>query len=141
MEITYEDIQSALDVKLISMGLDLPVFLENMEEEPLTGTGYIAPKFIPTSRKSSTIGENPDKRIRGIYRIYCYFPSGKGPLAASKVTSSIVRAFDNASDVSYTNPDGDTIVVTIDYSDRNMGRRTGAFWQVVVDVGWHIYGK
>jgi hypothetical protein len=52
----------------------------------------------------------------------------------------VLEAFDATTDISYTNTDGDTIIVSIDYADVNAGVTEGNSWYYIpVNIGWYIY--
>jgi len=86
-------------------------------------------------------GINPQKRYDGIFRVSCYVAEGNGPAAADDLANLVIDAFDATTDISYTNSDTETIIVSIDYAERNEGRPVDNWYEVVVDIGWYIYSQ
>ncbi len=130
----YDDIRSALEVKLNSIA-DLPdVAWENVSYSPTTGQSYVRPKLIPARREPAVRGLNPQMYYQGMYRVDCFVPTGAGPSAADDLADKIIDAFEATTDV----VNGSTIV-SIRYAERGLGVAEDTFYSVGVDIGWYIY--
>jgi hypothetical protein len=52
-----------------------------------------------------------------------------------------MKAFDATTDISFTNSDDETIIVSIDYAERDNGFVDNPWYYTVVNIGWYIYDK
>lgn len=129
----YDDIRSALEVKLNSV-TDVPsIAWENLSFSPTTGQAYLKPRLIPTRREPAVRGLNPQMYYQGVFRIECYVPEGNGPSAADDLADKIIEAFEATTDV------GSSTIVSIRYAEREQGELDGAFFMIPVNIGWYIY--
>ena len=79
-------------------------------------------------------------RYQGVFRLFCYIPSGSGAGEAEAMAGVILSAFEATTDVSYTNSDGDTIIVSIDYAEVDTGVTEDNSWYYIpVNIGWYLY--
>lgn len=135
----YDDIRSALEVKLSNV-VGLPeIAYENVAYSPTTGTPFVKPQLVPVARRPAHRGINPQKRYDGLFRVYCYSPEGNGPSQVDDITNLVIEAFDATTDISFTNSSSQTTIVSIDYAERNEGRPLGGWYQSVVDIAWYTY--
>src|SRR6056297_1625023 len=137
----YDNIRSALEVRLSNVSGIPEIAYENVNYSPTTDTTFVVPRMVPVSRRPSVRGPNPQKRYDGIFRVSCYVAEGNGPSAADDLANLVITAFDATTDISYTNSDTETIIVAIDYAERNEGRPIDNWYEVVVDIGWYIYSQ
>ncbi len=137
----YDDIRSALEVRLSNVSGIPEIAYENVNYSPTTDTTFVVPRMVPVSRRPAVRGPNPQKRYDGIFRVSCYVAEGNGPRAADDLANLVITAFDATTDISYTNSDTETIIVSIDYAERNEGRPVDNWYEVVVDIGWYIYSQ
>ena len=137
----YEDIRAALEVRLSNVSGIPEIAYENVNYTPTTNTSFVVPRMVPVSRRPAVRGINPQKRYDGIFRVSCYVAEGNGPAAADDLANLVIDAFDATTDISYTNSDTETIIVSIDYAERNEGRPVDNWYEVVVDIGWYIYSQ
>lgn len=137
----YDDIRAALEVELSNVSGIPEIAYENVNYTPTTNTSFVVPRMVPVSRRPAVRGINPQKRYDGIFRVSCYVAEGNGPAAADDLANLIIDAFDATTDISYTNSDTETIIVSIDYAERNEGRPVDNWYEVVVDIGWYIYAQ
>lgn len=129
----YDDIRSALEVKLNSV-TDVPsIAWENLSFSPTTGQAYLKPRLIPTRREPAVRGLNPQMYYQGVFRIECYVPEGNGPSAADDLANKIIEAFEATTDV------GSGTTVSIRYTEREQGELDGPFFMIPVNIGWYIY--
>ena len=134
MAIIYDDIRAALEVKLSQIP-DIPdIAYENVTYQPTTGTPFVKPKFVPVSRKPAVRGTNPQQLYKGVFRVSCFTPEGKGPAEADELANKVLDVFDATKDINL----GAT-TVCIDYADRDSGFTDSPWYYVTVNIGWFIY--
>jgi hypothetical protein len=137
----YDDIRAAFEVELSNISGIPQIAYENVNFTPTTDTSFVVPRLVPTSRRPAVRGINPQKRYDGFFRVSCYVAEGNGPAAADDLANLIITAFDATTDISYTNASSETIIVSVDYAERNEGRAVDNWYEVVVDIGWYIYSQ
>lgn len=130
----YDDIRTALETKLAGIAGVPQIAWENVTYTPTTGTPFVQPRLIPTTREPAVRGLNPQMYYQGIFRINCYVPEGLGPAAADDLADKIIDAFEATTDVTA----GSTIV-SIRYAEREQGMPDGTFFMIPVNIGWYIY--
>lgn len=132
----YDDIRQVLEETLEGI-VDIPdIAFENVGYTPTTGTSFVRPTFIPTTTRPAVRGLNPQKRYQGLYRVMCYTPEGQGPGEADDLADKIIEAFDATTDLT----SGSTIL-SIDYSERELGIVESPWFYVPVNIGWYIYSN
>lgn len=135
----YDDIRAALEVKLSNISGIPDIAYENVSYSPTTGTSFVQPRFIPVSRRPAVRGPNPQNRYEGVLRVFCYVPEGNGPAAADNLANKVIDAFDATTDISFTNSEDETFIVSIDYAERDNGFVDSPWYYVAVNIGWYIY--
>lgn len=135
----YRDIRAALETQLAAISGIPPISYENVSFDRANGTSYVETLFVPRSRRPAVRGTSPQQRYEGVYTVICYAPEGNGPGAADEIADKVLDAFDAATDVSYTNGDGDSFTVSIDYAERESGGLDTPFYYVPVNIGFYIY--
>ena len=136
----YDEIRAALEVALTGV-TDVPAIAwENVKYTPQTGTSYIQVRYIPTARRPAVRGLNPQQRYQGVLQLLVRIPEGSGPAASHTITSNILDTFEATTDLSFTNTDGQTVYVTIDYAEQ-VGAYTESPWYTTpINIGWYSYG-
>ena len=135
----YDNIRSALEDKLNTTAGLPTIAWENVDFKASTGTNFIKPTFIPTTRRPAVRGLTPQQRYEGLYTITCYTPENVGPGAADDLADSILEAFEATTDISYDVDTNTTIKLSIDYAEREQGRTQSPWHYIVVNIGWYIY--
>jgi len=136
----YNDIRAALESHLANTsGLPSGIAYENVSFEPQTGTSFLKVAFVPTSRRPAVRGLNPQQRYQGVFRVLCYAPEGNGPSVADDLANKVIDAFDATTDISFTNGSDETIIVSVDYAERDNGFVDSPWYYVAVNIGWYIY--
>ena len=69
----------------------------------------------------------------------CYAPENTGPGAADELADKVLEAFEATTDASFINSDGENIIVSIDYAERESGGLDTPFYFVPVNIGFYIY--
>ncbi len=135
----YDDIRAALEVKLSNVSGIPDIAYENVSYSPTTGTPFVQPRLIPVSRRPAVRGINPQNRYDGVFRVFCYAPEGNGPSVADDLADKVIDAFDATTDISFTNGSDETIIVSVDYAERDNGFVDSPWYYVAVNIGWYIY--
>lgn len=139
MASVYDDIRAALEVKLTDIAGIPDIAYENVSFSPTTGVPFVQPKFVPVSRRPATRGLNPQMRYDGVMRVFCYTPEGQGPAAADALANKVIDTFDATTDISFTNAGGQTIIVSVDYAERDSAFIDNPWYYVAVNIGWYVY--
>ena len=133
------DIRAALESKLAATS-GLPVIAyENVAFEPTTGTSFLKVQYLPTVTRPAVRGLNPQLRYQGVFSVTVFAPEGKGPATADGYTNTVIDAFAATTDISFTNGDAETIIVSIDYAERQQGMIDSPWYFVPINIGWYIY--
>ena len=135
----YRDIRAALETKLAAVSGIPAISHENVSFNRTNGTSYVETFFVPQSRRPAVRGLNPQQRYGGVFTVVCYAAEGNGPGAADEIADKVLNAFEATTDVSYTNSDTETILVSIDYAEREGGGLDTPFYYVPVNIGFYIY--
>ena len=135
----YDNIRSALEDKLQTVAGATPIAWENLDFKPATGTAFLRPDFVPVTRRPAVRGLNPQKRYDGLFVVFCYSPENVGPGAADDLADSIMEAFEATTDISYDVDTNTSIILSIDYAEREQGRSQPPWYYVPVNIGWYIY--
>lgn len=136
----YDSIRAALEVKLSNVAGIPSIAYENVSFSPVTGQAFVQPRLIPVSRRAAVRGPNPQQRYDGVFRVFCYVPEGQGPAAADDLANKVIDAFDATTDISFTSG-GNTIIVSVDYAERDNGFVDTPWYYVAVNIGWYIYAQ
>ena len=131
----YRDIRAALETKLAAVSGIPAISHENVSFDRTNGTSYVETFFVPQSRRPAVRGLNPQQRYGGVFTVVCYAAEGNGPGAADEIADKVLNAFEATTDVSYTNSDTETILVSIDYAEREGGGLDTPFYYVPVNIG------
>ena len=135
----YRDIRAALETKLAAVSGIPAISHENVSFDRTNGTSYVETFFVPQSRRPAVRGLNPQQRYGGVFTVVCYAAEGNGPGAADKLADKVLDAFEATTDASFINSSGDSIVVSIDYAEREGGGLDTPFYYVPVNIGFYIY--
>lgn len=140
MEI-YDDIRAAFETRLVNTASlsSFPKAFENFSFSPTTGVAFIKSQMLPTSRRSAVRGINPQQLYKGVFRVFCYAVEGKGPSEAEQMANKVITAFNATTDISFTNAEAQTTIVSVDYADRGVGLLDTPWYYIVCNIGWHIY--
>lgn len=130
----YKDIRRGLEYKL-SQIQDIPdIAYENVSYDPTTGTSWVRPTFIPTSRRPAVRGSSPQQLYLGVFRVDCFVSEGIGPHYGDNLANDIIEAFEATTDITFNNKR-----ISIDYVEREEGRLSSPWYFIPVNIGWYIY--
>ena len=136
----YNDIRAALETRLSNISNIPSIAYENVPFTPVVGTSYVQSKFVPTLRRSAVMGSpNPQQRYQGLYAVTPHTPEKLGPSVADDLSNDIIESFEATTDISFTNSSNETIIVSIDYAERQQGFLDSPWYYVRVNIGWYIY--
>lgn len=136
----YNDIRAALETRLSNISGIPSIAYENVPFTPVVGTSYVQSKFVPTLRRSAVMGSpNPQQRYQGLYAVTPHTPEKLGPSVADDLSNDIIESFEATTDISFTNSSNETIIVSIDYAERQQGFLDSPWYYVPINIGWYIY--
>ena len=135
----HKDIRAALESHLNNTANLPAIAYENVAFTPVVGTSFIKSQYVPTSTKPAVRGLNPQLRYQGIYSVTVFAPEGAGPNEAEGYINTIIESFEATTDITFTNGDGDTFKVSIDYSERQQGMIDSPWYFTPINIGWYIY--
>jgi|TARA_R110001632_G_scaffold44868_1_gene113973 hypothetical protein len=133
------DIRAALESKLSTTSGLPAIAYENVAFEPTTGTSFLKVQYLPTVTRPAVRGLNPQLRYQGVFSVTVFAPEGKGPATADDYANKVIDAFAATTDISFTNSDAETIIVSIDYAERQQGMIDSPWYFVPINIGWYIY--
>lgn len=133
------NIRACLDTHLYDMSGMPQIARQNVPFKPTTGQPYLQTTLVPTSRRPATRGLNPQQRYEGIYSILVATPEGLGSGAGYDLSDQLLARFEATKDISYTDPLGNTLIVTVEYSEVRTSFLDPPFYYTPVIVSWYIY--
>ena len=133
------DIRAALESRLSATSGLPSIAYENVAFEPTTGTSFLKVQYLPTVTRPAVRGLNPQLRYQGVFSVTVFAPEGQGPATADDYANKVVDAFAATTDISFTNGDAETIIVSIDYAERQQGMIDSPWYFVPINIGWYIY--
>ena len=139
MTSVQNDIRAALESKLSTTSGLPAIAYENVAFEPTTGTSFLKVQYLPTVTRPAVRGLNPQLRYQGVFSVTVFAPEGKGPATADDYANKVIDAFAATTDISFTNGDAETIIVSIDYAERQQGMVDSPWYFVPINIGWYIY--
>ena len=133
------DIRAALESHLAATSGLPSISYENVAFEPTTGTSFLTVQYLPTVTRPAVRGLNPQLRYQGVFSVTVFAPEGQGPATADDYANKVIDAFAATTDISFTNGDAETIIVSIDYAERQQGMIDSPWYFVPINIGWYIY--
>ena len=129
-----KEIRATLETQLSNV-TDLPeVAYENVSYSPTTGTKYLEPILLTTSRRPTVRGLNPQQRYDGVFSVNCYAPEGNGPADAETLAENVMDAFEATTKLTHNG-----VTVYIDYAEVQRGLLDSPWYLVPVNIGWYAY--
>jgi hypothetical protein len=135
----YKDIRAALEGRLASTPNLPAIAWENVPYSSTTGTPFVKPLFQPTLRRQSAMATVPPHYYQGIFTILCYYPEGTGPGDSQETVDNLVNRFESTTDISYTNPDLETLIVSIRGVQQESSYISSPWYVTPITVSWFIY--
>ena len=135
----HNDIRAALESHLAATSGLQSIAYENVAFEPTTGTSFLKVQYLPTVTRPAVRGLNPQLRYQGVFSVTVFAPEGQGPATADDYANKVIDAFAATTDISFTNGDAETIIVSIDYAERQQGMIDSPWYFVPINIGWYIY--
>jgi hypothetical protein len=134
MSSIFVDIRRGLEQKLSQVSGIPSIAYENISFDPTTGTSWVRPTFIPTTRRPAVRGSNPQQLYLGIFRVDCFVAEGNGPSVGDTLANSIIEDFDATTDITFNSK-----TISIDYAEREEGRLSSPWYFIPVTIGWYVY--
>ena len=125
----FADIQSALNTRLNTLSGGYAVAWENIEYEPVQGTPYLRPTFLPAETFGATIGATGTDNQSGIYQIDVFVKAGQGHGAAVILADSIADHFKPVTELVYNGRLVRCMSVSI-----LRGRSDNGWYQVPIEI-------
>ena len=72
-------VRAVLDDRLINMPSVPLLAYQNVPYEHAPGVPFIKINFVPVSRRLATMGNTPQQKYQGIYRLLICYPEAEGP--------------------------------------------------------------
>ena len=135
----HNDIRAALETELSTVPGLPNIAYENVTFSPVTGQSFMSCKYIPTLRRPAVRGLNPQQRYDGVFAVIAHAPEGNGPAVADDLANKVTEAFEATTKIQYTNTDLETIIVSIDYAERQQGFVDSPWYYIPINIGWYIY--
>lgn len=141
----YDDIRSALEVRLFDTPNVPPIEAENVDYEPVTGQAFIKIQLVPASRRpatrgrSSATGKPYQHRYQGAFIMLIHAPTDEGAGYTDDLVEKLVDTFEASTDIEFTNDDGKTVYVTVHYVERNRSYQEKPWYKTPVTVSWYCY--
>lgn len=135
----YDNIRSALEDKLASTTGLPDIAWENLNFTPTTGTSFIRPEFLPLNRRPAVRGLTPQHRYDGLFTVFCYCPENEGPGTCDAIADLVIETFESTTDISYDVDTNTTVIVSIDYAERDQGFSDSPWYYIPVNIRWYIY--
>ena len=133
------DIRAALESHLAATSGLPSIAYENVAFEPTTGTSFLKVQYLPTVTRPAVRGLNPQLRYQGVFSVTVFAPEGQGTATADDYANKVIDAFAATTDISFTNGDAETIIVSIYYAERQQGMIDSPWYFVPINIGWYIY--
>lgn len=149
---TNNDIRYCLESNLFSLSTLPAGFAENLNNYPQDPVSHITTKFVPTSRRAVTVGDNPYTDKRGYFRVTIRTPLnygvGEGLSYADQIEgffgpgkSFTVAKTGTSLQMDFTanlySFDNTTTTVVIDYSETSGSYEESPYYCTPVVIGWH----
>jgi hypothetical protein len=103
---------------------------------PTTGTPYIRADFVPTLRRPSVAGPNPEQRISGLYMLTVFTPENTGAAAGMAIADKLLTRFNGSSVITAS-----SVNVRIEYSEARLPLHMPPFYAIPVEIGWYAYSR
>lgn len=134
MASVYTEIRKVFEERLASVAGTTAIAWENVSFDPTTTQSYFRPRLIPVQRTPAVRGIDPQMYYRGYYQIDVCVPEGVGPNLADELADLLIDEFEGATDIT----DG-TLNIPLEYAERDLGIKDGAYYIVPVRIGWFLY--
>ena len=78
MSTVFNDVQAALDARLLSMSGGLDIAFPNIPYEPAANETYLRASFLPAEVVQAALGASGKDRMDGIYQVDVFTVAGTG---------------------------------------------------------------
>lgn len=130
----FPEIRRLLETHLANVVGIPDIAWENVEFEPTTGTSFIKPTILPTIRRPSCAGPNPEQYHQGLFILECYVPNEGGPSASDDLTKLVIDSFETTTIIT----DG-TYSLQIRRAEHSQGVTEGPWRKTIANISWFTY--
>ena len=131
MSTLFNDMQAALDTRLVAMSGGYDIAFPNIPYEPEAGTTYLRPTFLPAETVQAGLGDIGKDITVGIYQVDVFNPAGAGRTA---ISDTIADHFKRGTNLAYN---GITLRVQ---SVSILPATIDGSWQIVpVSISFYTY--
>lgn len=132
----YNNIRSALEVKLSQIAGVPRIIYQNTSFNPTTGTPFLTCSLIPTSRRPSEVGSNPFNRYQGIFAVTVHTPESVGPKQNQDICNLVLGAYLVTHDLTHAGQ-----IVRVEYAEQTGSFRDSPWFLTPINIGWYAYDK
>lgn len=131
MSTIFNDIQAALDTRLVSMSGGYAIAFPNIPYEPEAGTTYLRPTFLPADTSQAALGDEGKDITVGIYQVDVFNPAGSG---RTSIPDTIADHFKRGTNLAYNG-------ITLRVQSVSIASATiDGSWQIVpVSISFYTY--
>lgn len=131
---SYKAIRDILEYHLTQV-TDVPnIVWESTNFVPTNGTPYVKTFFVPTTTRPSVMGETPQLRYDGLFRVFPYYPEGNGPQDVETCATNILTTFAATNDLSFNSE-----TLRVEYSERTQIRQESPWVFIPITISWYYY--
>jgi len=128
------DIRACLDNQLSNTSGIPVVVKENVAYAHKVGTPFIKASIVPTARRPTTRGLNPQQLYQGLYTLLICTPEAAGAGAGYDIADTLLASFQATKDISYNG-----LIITVDYSEVRGSFLDSPFYCTPINVAWYCY--
>ena len=148
------DIRYCLEAYLDTIPFLPGVFNENLNDFPQDPLSHIATRFVPTSNRAVTTGDNPWRKKLGYFQVTVRVPINSGTGEQLEYADRIETSFSPGKFLSVTKSsltlkmdftnslyslDDKTLTVVIDYAEASGSYEESPYYCTPVSIGWHCH--
>lgn len=135
----YKDIRACLESALNST-LNIPTIAwQNVNFDRSQNQSFLECRFIPTKKYPTTVGQNPQEKIQGIFQILVHSPENTGTGINSDIVETLLSEFYTSRDLSFVNEDLETIRVSIESSESRGSYSEPPYYVTPININWYSY--
>jgi len=127
-------VRTVLDNQLAATSEIPQIAFQNVPYREVTGTPYIKAVLTPTSTRLATMGDTPQQRYQGIYRLLICTPEAEGAGPNYNLVDTLLARFPASQDLSHNGQ-----YVTIEYSEVGASFLDSPFYCTPITVAWYCY--
>lgn len=132
---TLNNIRIALENHLATSTPTLPdIEWPNVKYDPTEGTPYLQVRFIPVTRRPTTVGPTPEQRYSGLFTVNVCTPQNTGAAAGMALAEQITARFNGSDDIA-----GTGVTIRLEYSEAKLPLHQPPFYVIPVEIAWYAF--